>query len=508
MASVQASDRHAVLTVEQMYRADAAAIAGGVPGVDLMEAAGAALAGAIRERWSKRPAIVLCGPGNNGGDGFVAARHLAASGWPVRLALLGRKDRLKGDAAVHAARWTGDVLPLDTAFLDAEREQAEKGLVIDALFGAGLSRPLEGVVAAAAEALGGGAMPVAAVDVPSGLSGDMGTALGGLCFQADLTVTFFRKKPAHLLLPGRRLCGEILVADIGIPGRVLSEIGPALWENGPALWRSGFPRRHLEAHKYSYGHALIAGGREMTGAARLAARSALRVGAGLVTVACSPEVLPIYAASSASVITAAVEDDRGFAELLSDARRNALLVGPGNGVTEETRQRALAGLAAGKATVLDADALSVFESRPDDLFEAASGAVVLTPHQGEFRRLFPDLGGSKLAQARAAAARSGAVVLLKGADTVIADPSGRAVICGNAPPTLATAGSGDVLAGLLVGLLAQDMAPFEAAAAGAWLHGEAANHFGPGLISEDLPEVLPAVLSGLEACSEAGREGY
>ncbi len=497
MASADAPDRTEILTVDEMYRADGAAMAAGVPGEELMENAGAAIARAMLERWSPRAVLVLCGPGNNGGDGFVVARHLTAEGWNVRLALLGRRERLKGDSAHHAALWQGDVAALDEAFV-ADRANFEGAeLVVDALFGAGLSRALDGVARAAAEAVAAHGLPVVAVDVPSGVSGDSGELLGGVGFEAVLTVTFFRKKPGHLLLPGRARCGELVVADIGIPDAVLDEIAPAAHENAPALWRRAIPRRGLEDHKYRFGHALISGGAEMTGAARLAARAALRIGAGLVTVACPRAVLPVYALSTASVITAPAEDAAGFAELLAEPRRNAVLVGPGNGVTADTADRALAALGAGKAVVLDADALTVFADRPQTLAAAIDGPCVLTPHEGEFARVFPDATGSKLERARRAARESGAVILLKGSDTVIAAPDGRAAVNANAPPSLATAGSGDVLAGLIVGLLAQAVPPLEAAAAGAWLLGEAAARVGPGLISEDLSEALPQVLSRL-----------
>lgn len=499
-----------ILTTQEMYRADAAAVAAGVPGVELMENAGRAVAEAARARFAPGPVLVLCGPGNNGGDGFVAARHLAAAGWPVRLALLGGREALKGDAAHHAGLWTGPVEPLSEAGLPGLLSEA--ALVIDALFGAGLTRPLEGAARAALEAVTAAGLPVVAVDVPSGLSGDSGEILGGEvlgagAFRAALTVTFFLKKPGHLLLPGRALCGEVLVEDIGIPSSVLSEIAPATFENAPPLWSHGYPWRGPESHKYDFGHAVVLGGEHMTGAARLAALAALRVGAGLVSLACPRAALPIYAASSPSLITAPLESQADFEDLLGDPRRNAVLVGPGLGLGEAVRHSALTALGAGKAVVLDADALTAFQDRPAELFKAIRGDCVLTPHEGEFRRLFPDLTGDKLARARAAAQASGAVVLLKGGDTVIAAPDGRAAINVNAPPSLATAGAGDVLAGLVLGLLAQTsgtqtggrgpLGPFEAACAAAWLHGEAAAGLGPGLIAEDLPGALPSVLGRL-----------
>ncbi len=476
-----------LLTVEEMGRADRAAVAAGVAGEALMAEAGRAIAQAIRVRWSPRPTLVLCGPGNNGGDGFVVARRLREAGWPVRLALLGDRTRLSGDAAAHAALWEGPVEALEPALL----EGAE--LVVDALFGAGLSRPLEGAAAAVVEAANAGSAPLVAVDVPSGLSGDSGAPLGALAARAALTVTFFRKKPGHLLFPGRALCGDLVVADIGIPEAVLAGVAPRSWENAPALWRGQLPRRRHDSHKYDYGHVLVAGG-PMTGAGRLAAVAALRAGAGLVSVAAAVADRLVYALASPSLIVRDCEDAAGWQALLEDGRLNALLLGPGLGRSEDSWQRVLASLGSGRATLLDADAITLGEGRAHRLFGAVRGPTVLTPHDGEFRRLFPDLEGDRLTRARQAAGRSGCVVLLKGSDSVVAAPDGRAAITANAPPSLATAGSGDVLSGLVAGLLAQGLPAFEAAALAAWLHGEAATLAGPGLISEDLPAAAARAL--------------
>jgi len=489
----------ALLTVEEMYRADAAAIAGGVAGETLMENAGRAIADRIRHRWARRPVAVLCGPGNNGGDGFVVARLLAADGWPVRLALLGARDRLTGDAAAAAARWEGPVEALDASVLDGAE------IAVDALFGAGLGRPLDGAAKAAIEAVNARGLACVGVDVPSGVHGDTGAVLGAAP-RCVMTVTFFRRKPGHLLMPGRELAGEVSVADIGIPESVLAEIGPRLHANGPELWLDAFPWPGPADHKYRRGHALIGGGATMTGAARLAARGAYRVGAGMVTVASPPAAVPIYAAEMAGLLVSAVATAEEFAALLEDERKNAVLVGPGGGISRTTREMALAALRAGRATVLDADALTVFQDAPDELFGALRGApAILTPHEGEFARLFGRADADRLSRALAASARAGAVVVLKGYDTVIAAPDGRAAINENAPPTLGTAGAGDVLAGFALGLLAQGMAPFEAACAAVWLHGEAAARFGPGLVAGDLPEGLPAILKGLGERARARR---
>ena len=465
------SNRNALLTVGEMAEADAAAVAGGVTVETLMEVAGTAVVAELRKRWSPRPVVVLCGPGNNGGDGLVIARLLQRAAWDVRVAPL--KD-------------------LSIPVLDGAE------LVVDALFGAGLSRPIEGAVREVIEMINKRRLACVAVDIPSGVHGDNGEVLGAAP-RCELTVTFFRLKPGHLLLPGRALCGETVLADIGIPDDVLENIAPCAFANGPELWLDRFPWPRLDDHKYSRGHAVVLGGAEMTGAARLAARGAMRAGAGILTVASAPATVAIYAGALENVLVRPVATPEEFAKLLEDKRKNAVLVGPGAGVNRTTREAALASLAAGRATVLDADAITVFEGDPEGLFTAVSGRnCLLTPHEGEFARLF-QTGGDKLARARAAAARSGAAILLKGADTVIAAPDGRAVINRNAPPGLATAGSGDVLSGLALGLLAQGMSAFDAGCAAAWLHGEAGRSFGPGLVASDLPDALPGVLRALLA---------
>ncbi len=480
-----------ILTVAEMYAADRAAMEAGIAGTALMEAAGRAVADAVARRWRPGAVAVLCGPGNNGGDGFVAARHLRALGWDARPILLGRRDDLRGDAAWAAGTWDGPVLPPDPAHLDGA------DLVIDALFGAGLSRPLDGAALALVKALEGRTAPVVAVDVPSGVRGDDGAILGAAP-RAALTVTFFRRKPAHLLLPGRLRCGEVEVADIGIPDGVLRRIAPRLAANGPDAWGIGFPWPKEEGHKYGRGHALVLGGAVMTGAARLAARGALRAGAGLVTVAAPAQAVPIYALSSPSLIVQPADDPAAFAALLDDPRRNAVLLGPGAGAWPALRQAVRAAVDRGKAGVLDADVFPAFADDPPVLFQGLTDRWLLTPHGGEFAKLFPDIRGDKVTMARAAAARCGAVVLLKGADTVVAHPDGRAAINANAPPDLATAGSGDVLAGFALGLIAQGVPAFEAGRMAAWLHGECGSLLGPGLIAEDLPEALPAALRRLK----------
>ena len=485
-----AANPSALLRVAQMEEADRLTVVAGTPGIELMQNAGSAVAREIAHRWSPRPTAVLCGPGNNGGDGFVIARLLAAAGWPVRLALAGPIEALRGDARHHAMLWQRPVERLEIGVLE------DAALVVDALLGSGLRRPLSGEIPSILEAAAERRVPIVAVDVPSGLLGDTGESLGAV--PAALTVTFTRKKPGHVLLPGRELCGETVVADIGTTGTLLERIPIETWENEPALWRGALPQLRPSGNKYSRGHALLWGGYPTTGAARMAARAAARAGAGLTTIAVTPEALPIYAAALTSIMVRAAPTPADLGTLLSDKRFNALLIGPGAGVDGSTRARALAMLATRRAVLLDADAISAFAQERETLFAAVAGPCVLTPHDGEFARLF-DPSGDKPTRARAAARASGAVIVLKGADTVIAAPDGRVAINSNAPATLATAGSGDVLGGMILGLLAQGMEAFEAAAAGVWLHGAAAADFGPGLLAEDLPDLLPGVLRRLLA---------
>jgi NAD(P)H-hydrate epimerase len=478
----------ALLDVHRMGEADRLTVAAGTPVTELMGNAGIAVTGEIERRWSARPVTVLCGPGNNGGDGFATAWLLADAGWPVRIALLGSCDRLAGAALHYAQRWQWAIEPMTPAVLD------EAELVVDAIFGAGLSRALEGAAAETLAAAAERGLPIVAIDVPSGVMGDTGEALGAVA--AMLTVTFFRKKPGHLLLPGRSLCGELVVADIGTPASVLEEVKPDTFENDPALWADALPMLQPDGNKYTRGHALVWGGWPTTGAARMAARAAARAGAGLTTIAVPEIALPVYAAALTSIMVSPITRPEDLEHLLADNRYSGLLIGPGAGIGPETRSRVLVMLATGRPMLLDADALTAFANDPPALERAIIGPCVLTPHDGEFRRLF-DASGDKLTRTRAAASRSGAVVVLKGSDTVIAAPDGRAIINANAPPTLATAGAGDVLGGIVLGLLAQGMEPFLAAAAAVWLHGAAATEFGPGLLAEDLPDLIPGVLRRL-----------
>ena len=499
---------HHLLSPSEMAQADRMAIdAGPFDGPGLMENAGRAVFREILARFPRAcHCDVLCGPGNNGGDGYVVARLLAETGLSVAVWREG-EPRAGSDAAQATARWTTQTYPLE------EFRPRDGAIVVDALFGAGLAKPLAGAGAAAAQACRQAGAIVIAVDLPSGVSGATGRALGP-AFEAALTVTFFRPKPGHLLFPGRRLCGELVVADIGIPAAVLEAIRPATFENVPQLWRSVLPQPAFDTHKYARGHAAVfSGGPTHTGAARLCAIAAARVGAGAVTLLSPADALAVNAAHLTSIMLTRVDEPAEAVAFVRDRKVAAAVIGPGFGVGEKLRaimqalRRGAAGEGGGSLAglVLDADAITSFRDEAEELFAASTDgpALVLTPHEGEFGRLFPDLAGndalSKLDRARAAAKRANAVVVYKGPDTVIAAPDGRAAINTNGTPWLATAGSGDVLAGMIAGLLAQKMPAWEAACAAVWMHAEAAGRFGPGLIAEDLPAQLPHVLRELYA---------
>jgi hydroxyethylthiazole kinase-like uncharacterized protein yjeF len=492
---------HEILTPEEMNRADRLTIEAGTPGIVLMERAGRAVADAILARHpAGTPVVVVCGPGNNGGDGFVAARLLAERGCRVRVMLLGAAEALKGDAATARARWAGEIEPIDAAAV------GRAGAVIDALFGTGLARPLTEAAVEAVEAINRAAaagVPVAAVDIPSGIDGATGE-VRGIAVRARETITFCRKKPGHLLLPGRIYAGEVQVADIGISDAAVAEAGSKMSENVPELWLATFPRPKPDGHKYDRGHAIVVSGpMHMTGATRIAARGALRMGAGLVTVAAGKEAVPVLAASLTAVMVRQAAGAAGLSALLKDRRMNAVLLGPAQGVGPATQKTVIAAAKAGRALVLDADALTSFTQQSKQLAKLLkSASAVLTPHAGEFARLFRDQREifeipSKIEKVRAAAKAMQQVVLLKGGDTVVAAPDGRAAVAANAPPWLATAGAGDVLAGFVLGLIAQGMPAFESACAAVWLHGECGRLAGRGMISEDLPEVLPTALQRL-----------
>jgi hydroxyethylthiazole kinase-like uncharacterized protein yjeF len=463
-----------------MAEVDRATVAGGVPGRVLMENAGRAVARAIVARFAPRPVVVFCGPGNNGGDGYVCARILTDCGWPVEVVSTVLPERLTGDAAWARSTWRGP--------LHFDKRDFEGGcLFVDALFGAGLTRDVDGAAGEAIRQLASSGGPVVAVDVPSGIDAATGVVRGAAS-PASLTVTFCRAKPGHVLLPARGLVGELVVADIGIPEAIVRANDIGLRVNAPSRWLQFLPQRTAQSHKYRHGHAVVVGGpAHATGACRLAARAALRVGAGLVSLACEPSAAQAYAVGTAALITRPIEGQGSLDAILSDERVTAVLIGPAAGVGTNTIEAVHAILSRPRGTVLDADALTSFSSARSELFARLHVGCVLTPHDGEYARLF-NVQGDRLTRALAGAREAGAVVLLKGADTVVAAPDGRAAIQPAAPSGLATAGSGDVLAGLVLGLLAQGMPAFEAACAATWLHATAAAGSSGGIIADDLPD--------------------
>jgi hydroxyethylthiazole kinase-like uncharacterized protein yjeF len=490
-----------LLLPDEMAQADRISISQGpFSGYDLMANAGSAIAAIALERYPGATAFdVLCGPGNNGGDGYVIARLLQHHGARV-VVWADTPPKARTDAARAAQDCPVQVRPLGSFVPTAG------GVVIDALFGAGLGRDLAGSAAVAAKSCSNVGSTVVSVDLPSGVSGNSGQMLGA-AFQADLTVTFFRPKPGHLLEPGRTLCGETVVVDIGIGDSVLQTIQPMAFVNQPQLWTQNLPQPRRSQHKYSRGSvAVFSGGVTSSGAARLSAMAAARVGAGAVTVLSPASAVTTNAAHLTSIMLARVETPDEMNAAFANRQPDAVVVGPGYGLHRPITEMVLAVLKSlsGGTVVLDADALTDFRSDPATLFDAvalSSVNVVLTPHEGEFARLFPDLAGdaalSKLHKARTAAKRVGGVVVYKGPDTVIAAPDGRSAINANGSPYLATAGSGDVLSGIIAGLAAQGMPVFESTCAAVWLHAEAATRFGPGLIAEDLPGLLPPLLGEL-----------
>ena len=508
-----------LLTAAQMRAIEQSAISSGsVTGLELMERAGAGVVDAILSTWpefSKGPfrAVVLCGPGNNGGDGFVIARLLRDRGWSVEAPLYGDPEKLPPDARTNFDRWceAGDYKELNEKSLGSLHSRPD--LVVDALFGTGLTRELEGDPAfllsnleVLREEFG---VKCVAVDIPSGVCSDSGKALGAFP-QVDLTVSFHAEKLGHNLERADTHSGQLVVCDIGLP-----RVERAMQRAGH-VWKVETPERNVlaktpEAQKYSYGHALVlAGGAGRSGAARLAGRAALRVGAGLVTMGTPKGSWHEVATQITSIMMTKVADAADLQDLLWDTRINALCVGPGLGLDAHAQDLVETTLGLRRPAVLDADALTMFRNDPATLFGLLHDNCVITPHGGEFARLFPDLHAkltkptakgpaySRVDATRAAAKRAGCVVLFKGADTVIAAPDGRCALHSaqydRAAPWLATAGSGDVLSGMITGLMARGVAPMLAAETAAWLHVECALRFGPGLIAEDLPEQLPGVL--------------
>lgn len=475
-----------ILTCDETRAAETAADAAGVSLWALMERAGGACAEAVNARWPEGRVVVLCGPGNNGGDGFVAARRLRELGREVIVAELAGGAR-SAEGARARAQWTGDVAGAGAVGFRAD------DVIVDALFGAGLNRALEGEAADIVRRVNASGLPVLAVDVPSGVSGDTGR-VAGEAIKAALTVTFGAKKPAHVLQPASELCGEVAVFNIGFEPFLPT---PKLWENSPELWAGKLNWPGSDSHKYARGKLMVVTGPlASTGAARLAAYAGLRAGAGAVTLLCPPGALVVVAGAVMAPMTASFRDAAELAEKAQGAR--AVIIGPAAGVNDATRANVEA--LSGQRLVLDADGLSVFAGNVAALKKVVSADCVLTPHVGEFERLWPglrDRATDKVAATRRAAEEVGAVVLLKGPDTVIAAPDGRAVVNLHATPFLATAGSGDTLAGIIGGLMATGMDAFDAACAGVWMHGDAGLRAGPGLTAEDLYVALKETIGAL-----------
>lgn len=473
---------------ESVARIDAACIASGIPGFRLMIAAGLAVAAsALRHYPGATRFVVLAGPGNNGGDAYVAAGALREAGAKVDVFQLKSGRPVTADAA-RALDECGITPTVLAAFAPRPGD-----VVIDGLFGAGLSRPLSAELIALIEQVEAAGIPVIAIDTPSGIDGRSGRILGG-AFKVRHTVTFMALKPGMLLLPGRDLCGEVEIADIGIPRRLIEAHASAVRVNGPDIWQAFAKGRDAAAHKYSRGALVVfSGGAAHTGAARLSAEAGLRAGAGLVTIAAPGNAMAENAAQLTAVMLRRIDDTPSLRDWLQDKRLGAFVLGPAFGIGQKARDFALA--LSDRKLVLDADGITSFKDDPETLFGAFSAGeprLVLTPHEGEFHRLFPDIASneklSKVDKAQAAAKRANAAVIYKGSDTVVASPDGRAAINTNAPPSLATAGSGDVLAGICGALLAQGYPAWEAACAAVWHHGEAALRGRPGLTAEMLAE--------------------
>jgi hydroxyethylthiazole kinase-like uncharacterized protein yjeF len=487
-----------VVTAAEMQAAEARCFAAGTPSLDVMEKAGAAVSDLVKARFAPCPVAVLCGPGNNGGDGYVIARHLGTCGFDVTVAALCPREQMRGDAASMAAKWDG---PVEALSAQTMQRLMQLPLWIDALFGTGLNRPLPalpGLDKTWLEPAHDSKRPkIIAVDMPSGLRADHANAAGCL-WRADMTVTFGAKKPCHIFAPAQNFCGEVYVADIGLADYIETKTFVQSAEDGIALLKNILIPTH--DHKYNRGALYVASGpRHKTGAARLAARAGLRAGAGVVTLLAPPDAMDIIAAHETAIMVEAIESAEDVVQHLTARHHSALVIGPAHGVTARTQQFVTAALKTGKPVVLDADALTTFAGNSKAFFDLCHDRVVMTPHAGEFSKLFPEFSGvdTPATAARLAAQQSGAVIVLKGPTTVIAAPDGHVRINTHATPWLATAGSGDVLAGLMGAMLLQYASAFDAACAAVWLHGACGVHSGPGLIAEDLPDLVPMVLRRL-----------
>ena len=509
-----------VLDSRQMRAADAAAIRGGVPSTLLMENAAAALVDELAHAFpSRRRAAVVCGPGNNGGDGLAAARLLAGRGYTVAVFTLGNPASYRGDAAENAvrARRTG----LDLVALSGPRSgrSLARGLeacdvVVDALFGTGLSRGLSGSAARVVAAVNAAGRPVVSADLPSGLPADSGRLIGP-CIRADLTVAFAAAKPCHVLPPARERCGRIVMRDIGIPVEILSRQKTSLSISERRDIAALLPARGQDSHKGDFGRlAVIAGSRGKTGAAALAARGALRAGAGLVTVFCPSSIESAVVSALPETMTHGLPDRGGALtadaakELLSAlADFDAAAVGPGLGALSDVAALLERLLRTRLPLVCDADALNAFAGNPAR-FRRRSASIVLTPHPGEAGRLLGlssrQVQADRLGSATSLAKRSGAVVLLKGSGTLIATPRGRVTVNPTGTPLMSTAGAGDVLTGALGAFLAAGMSADSAAVSAAYLHGAAGESLtrklgDAGLLASELADAIPSARKKLSS---------
>jgi hydroxyethylthiazole kinase-like uncharacterized protein yjeF len=476
-----------ILSSTQMSKADSETIKSGIQGLFLMENAGKSVSDFIKSKYNKQKTLVLCGPGNNGGDGFVVARHLKESGWDVKISSLIDKNSYKNDALVMAKRWNDFIIPFE------EISVGDYSLIIDAIFGIGLSKEISGTIASVINEVNNKNIDTISIDIPSGIDSNNGAILG-TAFKSKYTITFARKKIGHTIYPGKDNCGEVIISDIGIKDNFIKS---NIFENTPELWINDFPFPKPQQHKYDRGHSIIVGGNvESAGAATLSAISALKTGSGLVTVACPPSALLVYASKLTAVMNKPIDSVNSFSSFIDDKRVTSVLIGPGNGVTKTTKEYVLEALKLKKNCVFDADALNVFQDKPEELFKSIYSDVILTPHEGEFHRLFA-LEGNKIDRAIQAAKISNCIIVLKGSDTIIAAPNGKVAVNTNAPASLATAGSGDCLAGIITALLANKVDAFKAACIGVWLHSESANLAGPGMTAEDILENIHIALQGL-----------
>ncbi|PHR58034.1 MAG: bifunctional ADP-dependent NAD(P)H-hydrate dehydratase/NAD(P)H-hydrate epimerase [Robiginitomaculum sp.] len=472
------------------YALDQVAEDAGVCGFQLMENAGNGMGRIIMARFAPKNACIVCGPGANGGDGYVVAKYLFEQGCAVSLLSLSPPNPNTVAAQMEARLPAGVQREVKTIPTDCE-------IIIDCMFGAGLDRPIIARPAVLIEQVNAHPAPVIAADLPSGINGDRAQP-GTPSIIAAMTITFEVLKLAHVLEPARSQCGEIVVIDIGFPAGTIDQVEPIAVQNHPSLWPQIPVIPDMLSHKHNRGRLLVdCGGPLQSGAARLAARAGLRIGAGWVTLCGTEDAMQVCANHETSIVLSVRQQGEPIAEVMRSQTPDCVLLGPAGGVGEAMKRQVLDLLQTGTATVLDADALTSFAEHPQDLLEACHAKTVLLPHEGEFRRLFADLTtktGNKISRVKAAAQRAGCTVLLKGADSVMADADGRVVVNTHTSSWLATLGTGDVLAGMVAGLMAQGQGGFDALCAAVWLHGELGRQLGAGLIAEDLPGAIPAML--------------